>query len=96
MGYVDLYLQFMPNVVVKQPTVVRQPEETSVGLPIVPDAVDVTLAEYDVTTKNAITAHKLKDYRRKKFNLVLLPKIDILFDKLLEGSVYWNALLHDK
>lgn len=96
MGYVDLYMQLIPNVTVQQPVVVKQPEESSVGLPIVPDAVNITLAEYDVRTKNAITAHHMKDYRRKKFNLVLLPKIDILFDKLLEGSTYWSELLHNK
>lgn len=64
------------------------------GKPILNDAVEVTLAEYDVDTKDAITAHHLKDYRRKVFNLKLLPKINLLFDRVLEGSDYWNGLLH--
>lgn len=96
MGYVDLYLKLLPNVTVQQPVVVKQPEEVSIGLPILSDAVNVTLAEYDVNTKNAITAHHIKDYRRKKFNLVLLPRINILFDRVLEGSPYWGERLHNK
>lgn len=66
------------------------------GKPILDDATQVTLAEYDADTKNAITAHRLKDYRRKVYNLVLLPKINTVFDQVLEGSSYWSELLHSK
>ena len=75
------------------PNVKPPVEEVFVGLPILNDAVNVTLAEYDVTMKNAITAHHLKDYRRKVFNLKLLPKINLLFDEVLKGSDYWRELL---
>lgn len=95
-SYVKLYSSLIPDVYVKQPEVVKQPEEVSQGLEIVPDAVQITLAEYDVKSKNAITAHHLKDYRRRKFNLILLPKIEVLFDKVLEGSEYWGGLLHNE
>lgn len=96
MGVIKLYTQVYSEMRAKQPEVVKQPDEISQGLPIIPDAVDVTLAEYDITTKNAITAHHLKDYRRKRFNLNLLPEIHTLFDSLLEGSDYWNELLHNE
>ncbi len=95
MGYINMYLSLIPDVYATQAKPVKQPEEVSIGLPIIPDAKEVTLAEYDVRTKNAITAHHLKDYRRKQFNLVLLPKIDTMFDRLLKGSTYWGKLLSD-
>lgn len=57
---------------------------------------DITLAQYDDSTKNLITAHRLKDYRRKQFNFVLLPVTTVLFDRLLEGSMYWDELLKNE
>lgn len=95
-GYVKLYADLIPDVIIKQPTVVRQPEEIFVGMPIIDDAKEVTLAEYSVISKDAITAHHLKDYRQRKFNLILLPRIETLFDKILSGSPYWAALLQDR
>ena len=95
MGTIALYAKLQRNVEVVQPQVVKSPEEASAGKPIIRDAIPVTLAEYDVNTKNAITAHRLKDYRRKRFNLILLPKIETLFERVLEGSEFWNALLNE-
>lgn len=65
---------------------------------IVPDLrVDdvrvITLSEYSPVSKYAITAHRVKDYRKKSNSLILLPEVDILFDKLLEGSEYFAGLL---
>ena len=94
MGTISKYAQLLDNKLVMQPQVVKTFDEVFAGKPILSDAKEVTLAEYDVETKNAITAHHIKDYRRKKFNLILLPNIDIMFDRLLEGSGYWNELLH--
>lgn len=91
-----MYAKLMDHTFAKQPPVLKQPDETFVGKPITPDAIEVTLVEYDVDTKNAITAHRIKDYRRKRFDFKLLPKIDILFDTILEGSPYWNELLRDE
>lgn len=51
---------------------------------ILPDAKHVTIAEISPIAKGKITAHKLKDYRRKSFSLMLLPDVDLLIDSLLE------------
>ena len=59
----------------------------------VDDAKPITLAEYNPKSKFAITAHRVKDYRKKSNSLILLPEVDILFDKLLEGSEYFGGLL---
>lgn len=97
MGQIDLYTQlYASRVPVKQPVVTQPPEVVYAGFPLLEDAKDITLAEYDRNTKDVLTAHRMKDYRRKTFNLILLPKVDIMFDAILEGSDYWNALLHDE
>lgn len=96
MGTIQYYSKLYSGKPVKQPEVVKEPEMVFAGKPILNDAKEITLAEYDVDTKDAITAHHLKDYRRKRFNLVLLPDISTLFDKVLEGSEYWNGLLHNE
>lgn len=96
MGAISYYAKLYPNIIVKQPEVLKEPEKASLGKPILNDAKEITLAEYDVDTKDAITAHHLKDYRRKSFNLILLPDIETLFDKVLEGSDYWYGLLHNE
>ena len=94
MGIISLYGKLLSSTAVKQPVVPKYPEEIYEGYPLLEDAVDITLAEFDRNTKDVITAHRLQDYRRKRFNLVLLPQVDIMFDRLLEGSEYWDALLH--
>lgn len=96
MGTIQLLAAVTFGTFVKQPEVTKVVNEVPAGLPIIPDAIDVTLAEYDIATKNAITAHHLKDYRRKRFNLNLLPEVHTLFDSVLEGSDYWNELLHNE
>lgn len=96
MGFISIYDSLDRHIEVTPPVVTKSPEEVFAGKAILADAKDVTLAEFDVNTKNAITAHHLKDYRRKSFYLALLPKIDILFDRMLEGSDYWNELLHNE
>jgi hypothetical protein len=45
---------------------------------------EITLAEYDSNTKQFITAHRLKDYRRRTFTLVMLPDVHLPIDDLLE------------
>lgn len=96
MGVIQYYELLSTHKVVVQKPPLKEPEALSKGKPILSDAIAITLAEYDTDTKDAITAHRLKDYRRKRFNLVLLPKVEILFDKILEGSPYWNELLHNE
>lgn len=96
MGFISIYDKLDKRTDIAPPVVTKSPEEVFAGKDILPDAKEVTLTEYEVTTKNAITAHRLKDYRRKSFHLALLPKVDILFDKVLEGSDYWSELLHNE
>ena len=96
MGFIDMYARLIPDVTVKQPVLVTPPEEVIPSVPLLDDAKEVTLAQYDRHTKDVITAHRMKDYRRKNFNLVLLPKVEILFDKMLEGREYWGELLSDE
>lgn len=96
MGVIELYGRLYDGMLVKQPVVPKEPDLTVPSVPLLEDAKDITLAQYDKYTKDILTAHRMKDYRRKRFNLVLLPDADILFDKILEGSDFWNALLHDE
>ena len=57
---------------------------TEEKIDILPDAKHVTIAEISPVAKGKITAHRLKDYRRKSFSLMLLPDIELLIDNLLE------------
>lgn len=43
---------------------------------------EITLAEYDAEARDAILAHRLCDYRRRKFSLVLLPNIWVPLEDL--------------
>jgi hypothetical protein len=47
---------------------------------------EITLAEYDARTENLITAHRLRDYRKRTFTLVMLPDVKLLVDYLLEAQ----------
>ena len=50
---------------------------------LMPTAKDITLAEYNAVSSDAITAHRLSDYRRRRFSLTLLPDVHILLEDLL-------------
>lgn len=65
-------------------------EEEQKSVTVLADAKQVTIAEISPIAKGKITAHKLKDYRRKSFSLILLPDIDLMLDKLLEekGNIH--------
>lgn len=92
---IDLYdALYRSHGKVKQPIVTQSPEEVVIGLPLVEDAKEITLAQYEPVTKDLVTAHRLKDYRRKSFNMMLLPKVDVLFDKFLEGCAYYAERLN--
>lgn len=71
-------------------------EDAQIGYPIISDAKPITLAQFDRVSKNAITAHRIEDYRRKGFNMLLVPKIDTWFDTLLGGCDYYAKLLSTK
>lgn len=49
-------------------------------------AKDLTLAEYNPISSEAITAHRIADYRRRHFSLTLLPDVHIWLDELLAPS----------
>lgn len=49
---------------------------------IVPDAIPVTLSDLDPRSKDFVTAHDLKDYRRTSFNLVMLPAVELSYDAI--------------
>lgn len=51
---------------------------------ILDDAHVVTIAEINPVAMGKVTAHRLKDYRRKTFSLMLLPDIQITLDELLK------------
>ena len=87
------YYKHIRNYYADIKTVERQPSGVVVPDLHVDDAKVITLSEYNPKSKFAITAHRVKDYRKKTNTLILLPEVDILFDKLLEGSEYFGVLL---
>ena len=44
------------------------------------NARNITLAEYDPSSQGTITAHRIKDYRRRSYSLTLLPNIHTVLD----------------
>lgn len=54
---------------------------------IPPEVTPITLAEQDSRSKDFITAHDLRDYRRTTFNMVLLPNVDLPYD-IIAKEVY--------
>lgn len=95
MGTISRYGSLINPKMARQPIKIEGKVATKevAGNPILPDAECITLAEYDVDTKNAITAHHIKDYRRRKFNLIMLPRVETLFKACLRGRPYWNEKL---
>lgn len=54
---------------------------------VVPEVIPVTIAELDPRSKDHITAHDLRDYRRTSFNLVMLPAVTLSYD-VIAKEVY--------
>lgn len=77
---------------IEESTPVKKVEE-STPIFALPDIQDITLAQYNPITKDIITAHYLKDYRRHTFRLLLLPDVKIVFDSVLEGDGYYGRFL---
>lgn len=65
------------------PYLERKPNKSKIFL--MPTAKDVTLAEYNAASSDAITAHRLSDYRRRRFSLTLLPDVHILMEDILSS-----------
>lgn len=68
---------------IERPTPYGTAEVSTSKVFLMPTAMDVTLAEYNAASGDAITAHRLSDYRRRRFSLVLLPNVHILLEDLL-------------
>ena len=99
MSVIDYYAHAYKDVVVTQvlPTSTSTvTTEKRKDFRLLDDSKVVTFAEFDPVSKDAITAHKLRDYRRKVFNMTLLPEIHLPLDSILEGSTYWNEKLHNE
>lgn len=54
---------------------------------VVPQAIPITTSDLDVRSRDFITAHDLRDYRRTSFNLVLLPIVTTPYD-IIAKEVY--------
>lgn len=52
-----------------------------------PQVTPITIASQDSRSKNFITAHDLRDYRRTEFNMVLLPRVELPYD-IIAKEVY--------
>ena len=65
------------------PYVEKKPGKSKMFL--MPTAKDITLAEYNASSSDAITAHRLSDYRRRRFSLTLLPDFHIILEDLLSS-----------
>ncbi len=60
----------------------------------IPTARNITLAEYDPSSQGTVTAHRIKDYRRKSYSLTLLPNIHtVLDDRFKPLEVIKGAIL---
>lgn len=97
MSIISLYDAIPKRPLVSQEPIKVVPKETEREYhPLIDTSRVITLAEFDPVSKDAITAHRLKDYRRKTFSLTLLPEVHILLDDIMEGSTYWNAKLRNE
>ena len=92
MGIIEYY-RHINNYTVDLKVVEPQTPGTIIPDLRVDDAKTITLSEFSPASKFAITAHRVKDYRKKSTSLILLPEVDILFDRLLKGSDYFGRLL---
>ena len=65
-------------------------------------ARDITLAEYDPSSQGTITAHRIKDYRRRTYSLTLLPNIRTVLDdrfaplEVIEGAILTATSTHQE
>lgn len=61
------------------------------------DAKTLTLAEYDPSSQGTVTAHRIKDYRKRTFSLTLLPNIKTVLDdrfaplEVIDGPILGTA-----
>lgn len=83
MGILDKY-NVIHNCHVSVPKVAVYEKPKPEAIHVLGDVHQVTIAEIHPSTMGKITAHRLKDYRRKRFSLMLLPDVEIMLDYLLQ------------
>ena len=67
-----------------EPVVAKRYEEADVkSVHLLSDIKQITVSETSPVTRDLITAHRIKDYRRKTFSLLLLPDIHLILDEFL-------------
>ena len=69
---------------IEKPTLLPRLQSKSTRAFLVPTAKEITLANIDPVSRDAVTAHKLADFRRRKFSLILLPTVFCVMDVMLE------------
>lgn len=84
MGVLDKYAVLLHyNVdVVKHNPYVKTPERVKRYIP--PEYIPITLADTDVRSSEYVTAHDLRDYRRKTFNILMMPRVVLPYDNIAE------------
>lgn len=92
MGLIDKY-KYIHNYNVQLEEVPVVTPGVVVPALLIDDAKQITLAQFNQCSKNLITAHRIQDYRHEGASLILLPEVDILFDRILEASEYYGELL---
>lgn len=68
--------------------VVEQPKVPEVNTEILPaelkdNSIYIPTADYLRDTKAYVSVHRLSDYRRKSSSILLVPKVEVLIEKLL-------------
>lgn len=87
MGLRDFSALYGYKIELAKHTPYTEPPKRSSSTFYLPTAKEITLAEISPAAREAVTAHRLADYRRRTYSLVLLPNIRVALDDLwdLEG-----------
>lgn len=84
MGVIDRYgvLLHYNITVTKHTPYIKTPERRKRY--VAPEYIQVTLADVDDRSCDYITAHDLRDYRRKSFNILMMPRVNLPYDAIAE------------
>lgn len=81
------YYKLVNNTICTQSTIKPYtPPVAKVSTVSLSDAVDITLSQYEPSTAPLIRSHRISDYRRRRFSLVLLPNVRTWLDEMLEPA----------
>lgn len=87
MDFLEKYGSLLGYSISEEPIPMYTPPPVKKRKYVVPKATRITLADNDDRSRDLVTAHNLKDYRRTSFNLVLLPSIELSYD-VIAREVY--------